>query len=349
MKMVVVKRVLKSKAIARVLMAALIVFSVAFTAVFAKDGINANGLAEDRAEYKGIITLWHIDTFEGGTGSRKQFLNSVSRGFEKKNQGVLTAIVEHTAESAEMAMAEGRFPDLISYGAGVKTANLKEIGVSAYCAGGGKDGEIYAVPWCRGGYCIIENPEYKRKKNKKTGEYVEDPIIVSVGENTNPLLACAISGRKLGNYVEYAPMDAYVNFVSGKSRYFVGTQRDINRLNNRGMDFISQPISGYNDLFQYISITTNDQTKYGYAEKFVEYLIGEEVQKRLSAIGMLSCYYQVEYEDPDMKALQSAVTEYCPSAFATSEERELLREMSATALAGDSENMDKIKKVLVKS
>lgn len=324
-----------------------IVFSVLITVLFGKSGIKESDLPIKAGEYRGILTLWNVDTFEGGTGSRKQFLSRVSRGYEKKRAGVLVLATDHTKESAEKSMREGVFPDLISFGTGMTALNAKSLPISGYSAGGAAAGEVYAVPWARGGYCMIENPDYKRKKDKSTGELYEEPTIVSQGEYTSPLVAMVVSGGTLTGYEIMSPMDAYVAFTSGKSRYLVGTQRDINRLINRGMEFISRPISVYNDIFQYISITTNDQTKYEYAAEFVRYLISEEVQLRLDEIGLYSCYCQVKYADPDMKEMQNAKSEYCLSAFATEEEINAIRGLGAKAVAGDKENLNKIKKLLV--
>ncbi|MBQ9485397.1 MAG: hypothetical protein IJU83_01010 [Clostridia bacterium] len=320
--------------------AIIIAGAVAFTAAYGKSGIAENGVSVSPAEYKGIITLWQIDSFEGGVGSRKQFLLSAARGFEKTNAGVLIMVVGHTAESAELEMSEGRFPDLISYGVGVNISRMQPIQTQKSQYGGGFNGEIYALPWCRGGYCVIENPDYVKGKN------ATEEIIVSQGKTTNPLLAYALSGKSDENFNVLSPMNAYVRFVSGKARYMIGTQRDIHRLMNRGMDFISKPLEGYNDLYQYISATSVLPEKLVYARAFIDYLLSEETQKRLSDIGMMSCYYKVEYQSPDLAAMQTTKSSLTVSAFSTVELIEKLREIGAAAATGNNEEIIKIKKLL---
>ncbi|MBR0189300.1 MAG: hypothetical protein IJQ23_02810, partial [Clostridia bacterium] len=216
--------------------AAVVIFAVAFTAFYGKTKIAESGVSVEPAEYKGILTLWHIDTFEGGVGSRKQFLMSMSRDFEKQNTGVLVMATEHTAESVKQAFSEGKRPDLISFGAGVDIKDMRPLDIDLPAYGGGYGGVTYAVPWARGGYCIIENPDYVGNKKEKP------PIIVSQGEYTNPLLAYLLSGKSETDFEILSPMDAYVKFVSGKARFLIGTQRDINRLYTRGMDFVSEPL-----------------------------------------------------------------------------------------------------------
>jgi hypothetical protein len=85
-------------------------------------------------------------------------------------------------------------------------------------------------------------------------------------------------------------MDAYVKFVTGKVKWFLGTQRDVNRLETRGMSVKVTPLERFNDLYQYVSITSSDQIKRYYAEQFINYLVSEQVQKKLNEIGMLSCF-----------------------------------------------------------
>ena len=67
-------------------------FCVAFTLFFGKNFIYRKAESEGAKNYKGIINVWQIDSFEGGTGSRKNFLSDVARTFEKKNDGVLVMV-----------------------------------------------------------------------------------------------------------------------------------------------------------------------------------------------------------------------------------------------------------------
>ena len=326
--------------ILRLIFAALLIAATAFTGFYGNNAIRNNGVSVSPAEYKGIITLWHIDTFEGGVGSRKQFLSSLSREFEKKNAGVLIMAIEHTAESAEQALAEGKTPDLISFGAGVKVKNMRPLDISVSAYGGGYNGNVYAVPWARGGYCLIENPEFTGTKNG------EPPIIVSQGEYTNPLVAYALSEAKNIDTEILPPLSAYAKFTSGKYRYMVGTQRDIHRLIGRGMDFTVKPLDGYNDLYQYISVISADDNKAETCLEFIKYLISDKVQQKLNNIGMMSCFLAVEYDSPEMSAMQNAASEYVLSAFSSKELITDLQAKGARAAAGDADEIAKIKKLI---
>jgi len=321
--------------------AAVVIFALAFTAFYGKTKIAESGVSALPAEYKGILTLWHIDTFEGGVGSRKQFLMSMSRDFEKRNTGVLVMATEHTVNSAKQAFNEGKRPDLISFGVGADVKDMRPLDIDLPAYGGVYGGVTYAVPWARGGYCVIENPDYVGNKKEKP------PIIVSQGEYTNPLLAFLLSGKSETDFEILSPMDAYVKFVSGKVRYLLGTQRDINRLYTRGMDFVSSPLNGYNDLYQYIAITSVDPVKAEYCQKFVKFILSDDIQKNLHKIGMYSCYCRVEYDEPDMAAMQNAESGYFISAFSSAELIRDLQAKSRSVAAGNTGELTEIKKLIV--
>ena len=57
----------------RYILAIIIVFSSIFTIFIGKNKIGEKAKLTQPAEYKGIISVWQIDGFEGGSGSRKQF------------------------------------------------------------------------------------------------------------------------------------------------------------------------------------------------------------------------------------------------------------------------------------
>ena len=100
--------------------------SIIFTFTFGIKNLNKNkeNVSE---EYKCILTLWHIDTFEGGVGSRKQFLHNIAKNFEKKNKGVFIMVTSYTLEGVKQQFKKGNYPDILSYGNGIEVKNLSEI------------------------------------------------------------------------------------------------------------------------------------------------------------------------------------------------------------------------------
>ena len=234
-----------------------------------------------------ILKVWHIDTFEGGKGSRYNFLREEGSAFTKKNKGVYLLIINHTIESAKNALFDGNIPDLISYGScGIDlTSYAKEIKFNV-SDGGIVNGKRFAVSYLRGGYFAIK---------KGTGEN----LILSKNTYTTPEIACLFN-EVYGNYIIKTPLDAYTYFLQRQNATLIGTQRDVFRLRSRGVDFTATPITKYSDLYQYISLTTKDENKEFYALKFISHLLSDKVQEKVKNLGMFSVTKNNLYSDDEL-------------------------------------------------
>ena len=333
----------------------LLIFSILFTIFIGGKKIADGYTFEKEQNYKGVIKIWQIDSFEGGKGSRKQFLLSVARGFEQQNQGVLVMVISHTQESAEQAITQGEIPDIISFGLGVELPSPMQLHLKNSSLGGLVGDKSYAVSWCRGGYYLISNPNLvgeNSKENTSKNEQTQnkekiEKIIVSKSEYTQPLVALALEGVNAKNVECYPPLDAYVKFVSGKEKYFLGTQRDIVRLTNRGFNYSATPLKNFNDLYQYACVTATDENKKVYANAFLEYLLTEKVQKRLTEIGMFSSFYTLDYQEKDFSNMQENNNFSTLSAFITKENLKDLQIIAKQAVLGDNTQLNKIKNALV--
>ncbi|MBE7081758.1 MAG: hypothetical protein E7372_04290 [Clostridiales bacterium] len=324
--------------IIRIIMASLIIFSTVFTLTFGYKKIGEEKL-KDPKEFKGIITIWQIDGFEGGSGSRKQFLLSVSRDFEKQNEGTLVMVINHTFTSAEENISKGIYPDIISYSNGLDIKKMSPINTSR-CVGGGKVGEkVYATAWCRGGYVLIKNLDLEGKD--------ETPLIVSKGQNTQPILAMMLEGLEFENIEVLSPMDAYTKFTLGKNAFMLGTQRDVVRLTNRGGNFSAIPLTNFNDLYQYVSLTASDTNKSIIAKRFIDYLLSDKVQERLNKINMLSPYKNVSFDIENLNLMQNSRGFSTISAFNTKEVLSEMHSMSMLAIKGDKNAIKYVKNLLI--
>ena len=58
--------------------------------------------------YSGILRLWHVDSFEGGKGSRVNFLKRTASQYEKSHNGLYFMVNTYTAEGAAQAIEIGR-------------------------------------------------------------------------------------------------------------------------------------------------------------------------------------------------------------------------------------------------
>lgn len=325
--------------ILRVFIGLILVFCFAFTLFIGKDKIKEQKEFKSPDEYKGIITLWQVDGFEGGTGSRKQFLLKVAREFERKNKGILVMVISHTFTSAKENFDKGIYPDLISFSNGLEVQKIESLNISRTVESAKIGDKIYATAWCRGGYALIKNPNAKDKE--------QNSIIVSQAEFTEPLTAMLLEGLEFDEISVYKPMDAYVKFTENKNAYFLGTQRDIVRLSNRGMQVEISPLNAFNDLYQYVALTCKDKNKQAFAERFIEYLVSDSVQNQLDKLCMFSPYVKVEYDDENLSKMQQNNKFLSISAYLAKEQLKEMQEISMLAVKGNQNSINKIKNMLI--
>lgn len=316
-----------------------------------------------------VAELWHVDVFEGGSGSRAEFLKARAGQFEKNSKGNYILVKSLTYSQIINAVAEGRRPDMFSFGHGLASDLVFEIAAlgakfNAYqnmSASGVIDNKLYAAPWCCGAYIIAAVTEFAGG-----GDYTEMlagsdkdnmySFITGYSQFNNPLLAALIgaenitlSEKSLDLSKEYSQYEAYSKFVSKKSSVFLlGTQRDVVRISQRedSADFSFQALKGYCDLVCYISVSKDTQNA-DLCVKFIEYLLSEEAQSKLSDINMFSVikgglYSQGALGDAE-KNVKNAVV---PNAFLPKETLLNMRTLACNALKGDAESGQKLRQIL---
>lgn len=289
---------------------------------------------------KKVISIWHVDTFEGGVGSRRGFLFKVASAFEKENPNVLIMVTNYTTEGVQNALEKGSKPDMISFGCGIEIKGAKEINIKSNQIGGKIEDKTYAIPWCKGCYVLIS-------KNKTLPENkVLGNVIVSQGEYTQPLVCLLYNGFNAKNVKIYSPQYAYSEFICGKTNYFVGTQRDAIRLTYKNYDYSVTPLAEFNDLYQYISILSEDKN-FEICKKFCTYLLSEKVQKSLDSIKMFSDKYTINYDDASYKNIQNTTHNKTLSIFSDCTNISYLQELSLKAIKGEKDAHLKIKNIIL--
>lgn len=284
---------------------------------------------------EGIITLWHVDTFEGGTGSRRRFLFNVAAGFEKRYKNVLIMVSNYTPDGITEALKSGLKPDMISYGVGVDVNNLQTISTDDNLKYSAVGKTKYGACWCRGCYVLMVKEGYDNTE-------VLPEIIVSQGKYTQPLTAFALSGYTAEKIKTVNPSDAFSEFINGKTPYFVGTQRDVVRLSYKNVAVRVYPLLGYNDLYQYVSVVTENDGKRYYCNKYIEYLLSDAVQKKLVSLNMFSQISRADYTDGIMTEMQNAVFEKGISAYTFAGNVYEMQTQALLAAAGDKTALAKL-------
>ena len=215
-----------------------------------------------------VISVWNVDTFEGGRGSRASFLKRVAQRAEAGQENVFYHVISYTAEGLQEAFSRGETPDILSFGVGVGQVDAVPLGRTFA-------GSDLAVPWCRGAYYLFSLQD----------NFPETPpsgsvVLSSGGENLVEASAyfAGIEGKTEES------LTAYLDFLGGKYDYLLGTQRDVCRFSSRGVTVYSKLLPAYCDLYQYVSLLSREHADA--CLEFVALLLSEEVQATLSEIGM---------------------------------------------------------------
>lgn len=313
------------KKVLKIMLCAITVGVVIFApAVAYKKTSSVESFPKTTPTYKTVVKLWNIDVFEGGIGSRGDFLSKVSLGF--KGSGTLVMVISHTVESAKKSVEKGEIPDIVSFGVGVDflTPYVKKLSETEF-KGGENGGQTYAYPWCRGGYFLIT----KTEDNQPI-----DQLIVSQNEYNMPYGAINMSKLSAIDTVFEEPLKAYTDFLSGKGA-LLGTQRDIWRLQKRGVSFFAKPLEKFCDLIQYVAVTTCEESKFSVCHDFCKYLLSNGVQNKITEIGMFPMKNN-PYAD-GLGQYQLKNTEYTVSPFTSAQFiKELNKEFTAQKITNDS-------------
>ena len=213
-----------------------------------------NVKAAEKEEDMQVLNLWQIDGFEGGKGSRAQYLKDKSIKLFK-NKNVYLNVVSLSSEAAKENLALGEVPDMISC-APTFNAHLPHI----------NERDFSYKTWCFGSYFILalgENVDFSDVDSNNT--------VVNTGKENLSDIAAITCG--LGGATMKEPTNAYLQLLSGKFKYLLGTQRDIYRLKTRGESYSAKQVTQFNDLYQNISILTRDLKRYETCRQFVEYIV----------------------------------------------------------------------------
>lgn len=306
--------------ILKIAVSAILVFLTAVLPFKLYGALNSDIITDEmyrrrEAYFHGVINVWQIDCFEGGTGSRASWLKSICGGFEKKNNGIYINIESVSLETANKMLESGqKVPDMISFGNGVKIdeQQLEQLDFRGYlkkienaCFG-------CALPWCMGAYFMLgegESESWGSDGYEKTGKKSKTVYSVGIakkeGYNSAKVLTLLKKGDfsktlsiKIGSAQEI--FESY-NYSQTVNR-MLGTQRDIYRLisaqsREKARSLNAQYLGIYTDLFQYISILKcNNEKKLKAMQAFTEYLLSVEVQNRLGEIGLFPVNFEAEPE-----------------------------------------------------
>lgn len=246
----------------------------------------ANINRTENYDYQGILELWHVETFEGGSKSRAGFLEKQAISFEKQHKGTYVVVSTMTLEQFELNIKAGKKPNMLSFGIGVGdefTKNLVEINTTSnvrddLLSYGKLSGKQLAMPYILGGYALIS-------KNQN-----EFGVVGVGGKGTNNPYQALLSNNIKVSFADNIQIDtysAYDKFIKGNYDTLLGTQRDVyrvfNRMQNGSMENVSfKCLTGYTDLVQYLSIFESNGQEEKMCQEFANNLTSQDVQQKLA-------------------------------------------------------------------
>ena len=287
-----------------------------------------------------VLELWNIDTFAGGSISKKDFLEKVSVIFESSHSGVYINCKNMTLEEFSYAVGDNKKPDLISFGFGAGNSvkpllqpldimcdNVKqEVKLS-----GISNGEQYAVGYLMGGYSFFTTAEKLASTTKEdivlSKDYYTCGYDISLRKSKKHVYGLCVSNSNYLSplrciekviddeiYIADDEYNAYLDFLGlNKSTILLGTQRDLVRLENKIengslSDLIMEPVARYNDLIQYVGLVNSEKEEnLLYAKEFIEFLICESSQRLLKDSGLFSVVVKDLYDNATFKNLENVV------------------------------------------
>ena len=317
--------------------------------------------AKIQIDYMGIIELWNIDTFEGGSKSRTSFLEKQAISFEKEHKGCYVMVYSLSMEQAIINLKNGQKPDMISFGIGVGE-NLKQnlirlgssFNVRSDLLGGGKDNNsLLAVPYLLGGYVLIN-------ENNSQQKALTCDILGFGGNSYNNFAVALVENNVSYNELFEAnssidSFTAYDKYLSKKFNSLCGTQRDLYRVQNRIEKGTMQErsfeyLQGFSDLVQYIGIATEDKEKQEICENFIQKLLSSDVQQSLANYNLFSVNQSDIYssQNEQFSKIEKVLSKPLKTinVFTSNTELNEIKQLSKKALNNDSDAKARLKKYL---
>lgn len=247
-----------------------------------------------------VYNVWHIETFEGGSAPRINYLKKIAREIERQNPAVLFHIQQIDATKLADNLEAG-LPDIISFGSGVGKLVLDKLetfesdfGVRKSLLDSGKfNGKIYALAYIVSGYAMFSHGEKEESIEYGTTGFV------------NPQKA--IDNAKLPVKNFGTPFETYKNFVYHHNHALLGSARDVFRIDNLNKigrtNASITPVDSFTDLVQYIGRTKTDKI----INLFCNKMLSQTEQNKLADYHLFSTLNTKLYTDGIYSDMENAI------------------------------------------
>lgn len=324
---------------------ALVILAVFGVIIFSLPNLPQTPTTDANVGYQGVINLWLVDSFEGGSGSRQSWLTKRSAKFETQNKGLFVCVTTLTESQLMDKLADGQNFDMICFSRGVGASLFDKLAplnvdfgavMDNFVESGRVGNTTYAVPVYAGVYCLFARQSqqsgdllsncltttFTRKIGKNTVKLA--PLVCGFTPYNSPLTALAMSGGKGVFQPDYTKSQyaAYEQFVDNKTAVtLLGTQRDMYRLDKRLQlgkmeNLLFAPLTAYTDLVTYVGVSNTTQNT-NVCTKFVQYLLSDTVQQSVVDMSMFSVTRQDLYtKDWYTLCEKGLANAYVPNVFA---------------------------------
>jgi hypothetical protein len=329
--------------------------------------------------YKGVLTLWNITDWRTAGSSCASYLKKRVESFESRNAYIFIDIVNLSKEEAAESVINGEAPDIISYPLGfdsgldvfslphvdtifpkikdtaypymcgaycmaVNTDMLDEVGLFAPSGWGIRPDDLIEI--AKLGVCFDSEKGYSSLPAVAVHEYpeTEGPGLSTWEEPELPDAALSISVADYSNGLNC--------FCSEKACIMIASQRQLFELTELNLDgsapaFQPYAFSGYTDMVQLVSVAScENNKKLAACIEFAQYLLSEESQKKLEALGVFPVLPGLPvYSASDcFRDMYGLLSEH--ACLAPPEEREYIDSLSKEALGGNKSALQQLRNML---
>jgi ABC-type glycerol-3-phosphate transport system substrate-binding protein len=254
-------------------------------------------------DWQGIITIWHITSCRTSIGSHTYILKDTAKKFEKNNTGIYINIESVSLEKYKKRIAEGIYPDILSYPAEIAVSLDKCIELDE----NPNNNKIYkdittqinnkSTPVLMTVPIFMFNYEKCQRAEISPSRTIDSDTIVSYVEKLEKkydksfvATKMALYGMDLDIEKSYTQYQAFIKFASKENYMLIGTLWDnaaMGRMleRNKGFDFIASLPPKDRPLFLWTqwlcAFEDNDEDKNIIMREYIRQVTTKENQEKL--------------------------------------------------------------------
>lgn len=304
----------------------------------------------EKADWHGVITIWHIVGFSPYQGSGSRYLEARAEAFAKSRPGVTVKVIGMSPAHYQELTARGQKPDAYSFPAGfLYQEQLRSLDLDLPSLTGGvraaeADGKLYAAPYCMSAYALLMNTQLLFAAGLDVPEAPDALFLQQAldrGGKTPQLAMPPVLAAEAGLTGTLAD---YADFKAGKVMLAVADLRaygNLTRNQDGNLLFEAAAYPGYTELVQYLGAAKDtDDKRAALIAEFIGTLLSDPEQQRLPEVGYLPVAAgvpDVVYADPVLKECYEAQKKLrSPDPFQLERHGGALLADAEAALTGDA-------------